>query len=231
MRKIFIVGKDPEKIGNLKEKLAKHNFVYSDENPDLVISYGGDGTFLIAEREFPGVPKIMIRDSETCRMCCDYDIEEIIELYLKEEYKIQEISKLVARKENSNRELFGTNDIVIRNNLPTEAIRFKLKINGEVFEREFIGDGVVIATPYGSRGYFASITRTRFGEGIGIAFNNLTEHHDFLIVGKNDEIELEITRGPAVLVADNNRDFFNLEKGDKILVKDSGNIAKKILLT
>ncbi len=228
--KINIVGKNPEKINCLKEILYKKNIEYSEENPDIIIAYGGDGTFLIAERRFPGIPKILLRDSETCQLCCNLNIEEVIDLFEKGKYEIQEIKKLKAICEDGEtRELIGINDIVIRNNLPTEAIRFKLKINEEDFE-EFIGDGIVISTPYGSKAYFSSITRKDFEKGIGIAFNNITKHKECLIINHEDKIEIEITRGPGILVADNNRDFVDLEKGSKIIITGIQDVAKKIIL-
>lgn len=229
MNKIHIVGKNPEKIKNLKEILLKNNFVYSEENPDLVIACGGDGTFLIAERRFPGVPKILLKDSHSCQKCCDLDIETVINLYNNKKYNIQEIKKLKAIHEAfETRELIAVNDIVIRNTLPTEAIRFKLKVN-EKEVGEFIGDGLVISTAYGSHGYFSSITRENFENGIGIAFNNTTVHHNFILIDSG-KIEIEIIRGPGVLVSDNNRDFIDLEKGDKIIIKEIEDIAKKIIL-
>ena len=228
--KINIVGKNPEKINCLKEILYKKNIEYSEENPDIIIAYGGDGTFLIAERRFPGIPKILLRDSETCQLCCNLDIKEAIDLFEKGKYEIQKIKKLKAICEDGEtRELIGVNDIVIRNNLPTEAIRFKLKINEKDFG-EFIGDGIVISTPYGSKTYFSSITRKDFEKGIGIAFNNITKHKECLIRNHDDKIEIEITRGPGILVADNNRDFVDLEKGSKIIITGIQDVAKKIIL-
>lgn len=230
--KINLIGKDPDKINNFKEKLSKLNVEYSEENPEIVIACGGDGTFLMAERRFPGIPKILLKDSNTCKKCCDLnlEIEEIIEKFNKGEYKISEIKKIKAICENNEiRELIGINDIVIRNTLPTEAIRFKLKINEKELG-EFIGDGIVISTPYGSKAYFSSIARKDFEKGIGIAFNNITEHKEFLIANHEDKIEIEITRGPGVLVADNNRDFIDLEKGSKIIIKGIEDSAKLIVL-
>jgi NAD+ kinase len=228
--KINIIGKNPEKINCLKEILSKRKIEYSEENPDMVIAYGGDGTFLIAERKFPGIPKILLSDSETCQLCCNLNIEEAIDLFEEGRYEIQEIKKIKAIYEDGDeKELIGTNDIVIRNSLPTEAIRFNIKINEE-FIGEFIGDGVVVSTPYGSKAYFSSITRKNFNEGIGIAFNNVTKHKEYIIINHDDKIEIEITRGPGVLVADNNRDFINLEKGNKITITGIEDSAKKIIL-
>jgi NAD kinase len=230
--KIHIVGKNPEKIQNLKERLKKFDIKYSEDSPDLVISYGGDGTFLISERQFPGIPKILVRDSDKGNNCHQMDIEEIIEIYLKKGYKLTEIKKLkaVSESEYGMKELIGVNDVVIRNSLPTEAIRFRVKIDGEEINKTFIGDGIVVSTPFGSTkgAYFYSITRKSFDKGIGIAFSNVTEHQDYIIIPEDKEIEVKILRAPAVLVADNNRDFVNLNNGNIVKIKQIGESAKII---
>ena len=234
MIRICIVEKEPEKVNELKSKLEKFGFVYDEENPEVVLAFGGDGILLIAERIYPGIPKILIKKSEICKKGVDLDIEEILRKYANKEFSIEKIPKLKAslKSKFGGAELIAVNDVVIRNTLPTEAIRFKLKINNELLKSggNFIGDGLVIATPYGSGAYFHSITKQNFKEGIGIAFSNLTEHHDFVLLNSGDKIEVEITRGPAVLVADNNRNFINLEAGDIVKVEETREFASRILL-
>ena len=233
MEKVYVIGKNDEKVNSLKNRLRQY-FVYSEKNPDLIIAYGGDGTLLIAERQFPGVKKILLRDSYTCKNGHE-DIDGVIKKYLCNDYKIKEINKLkaVAHTSNGIRELIAMNDIVIRNTLPTEAIRFILEINkgGDENEdgKEYIGDGVVISTPYGSGAYFHSITKEKFDEGIGLAFNNLTEKERHIILNNKDNINIKITRGPGVLVSDNNRDFVNLEHEDYVTIEQLEESAKVLV--
>lgn len=236
MKRVHILGKEASKIKNLKEKLEKRGFEYVDENPELVVCYGGDGMFLISERVFPGVEKLLIKDSLICNMGHDLSIEEVIDLYEKGSYDVKEIKKLKATFKGrfETRELVGVNDIVIRNSLPTEAIRFKVSCcDNEIDSSEvLIGDGVVVATSYGSSkgAYFHSICRKGFDRGIGVAFNNVSEEKDCIILDENNEISIEIVRGPAVLVADNNRDFINLENGDKVFIRQIGDVARRVVL-
>jgi len=231
MKRIHIIGKDLEKIEGMREDLEVLGFNYVEETPDLVITYGGDGMFLIAERMFPGIPKICMRDSEAGNKCCDLNLKEVLEKYSSGNFKVEKIHKLKAVHKGrfETRELFGVNDIVIRNSLPTEAVRFRLFIDGKE-EGYYVGDGVVVSTGYGSGGYFSSIARKDFEEGIGLAFNNVTKSHEPLILSDDKKIEVEIIRGPAVLVADNNRDFINLENGDRIVVGQINEVAQRIIL-
>jgi hypothetical protein len=234
MKRIHILGKNPGSIEKLKADFRENGFDFVEEAPDLVVSYGGDGMFLIAERVFPGVPKILIRDSDIGRNCCDINLIDALKKYCDGDYKIEEIKKLKAIRKGrfEFRELIGVNDIVIRNSLPTEAIRFRYRINKEDWSKVLIGDGVVVSTPYGSTkgAYFYSIEQESFEKGIGVAFNNVTEKKEALFLDEGDLVEVEIMRGIGVLVSDNNRDFVNLEVGDKIKISLINDVARRVVL-
>lgn len=231
MKRIRIIGKDIEKVECLRGKFLEKGFECVEENPDVVISYGGDGMFLISERMFPGVPKILVRDSEIGNKYEDLHINEILDFYSSGNFKLEEIQKIRAVKKGQFeiRELIGVNDIVIRNSLPTEAIRFRYRINEGDWSEVLIGDGLVVSTAYGSsRGaYFHSITGESFSEGLGVAFNNIaSEKKEEIYFTGCEEFEVEIVRGLGVLVSDNNRDFVNLEKGDTVKIKMVDDFAK-----
>ncbi|MCK4997546.1 hypothetical protein KAS08_04530 [Candidatus Pacearchaeota archaeon] len=234
LRKIAIVGKDISKIDLMKEKLLYRGFEFVEENPDLVISYGGDGMFLIAERIFSGVPKILIRDSDVGNMAYDLDVCDVLDLYLEGRYEVEEIKKLKGthRGRFEFRSLMGVNDIVLRNSLPTEAIRFRYRVNSGDWSDVLIGDGLVVSTSYGSNkgAYFYSIVGKSFESGIGVAFNNVTGDIEHLYLKSSDKFEIEIVRGIGVMVTDNNRDFINLESGDKIVIGEIEDVAKRIIL-
>jgi hypothetical protein len=227
--KIAILGKN---IKQIKQKLKKTGFQYSTKNPDILICYGGDGIFLIGERVYPEIPKILVKASPTSNQGYFLPIEKVLEKINKKEYSIQKIKKLKAVYTGTfeTRSLVGINDIVIRNSLPTEALRFEVKTKG--FNKSFIGDGLVVATPYGSSkgAYYYSITQKEFKKGIGIAFNNVTKKEKPKIISEKNSITVKIIRGPGVLVADNNRDYINLEKKDKINIFQTEEVAKRLVL-
>lgn len=227
---IAIIGKSSEKIEQLKQLLPKYNLTYTEKFPDIVISYGGDGMFLIAERMYPNIPKALLRDSQICNNCSNCSPEELLKKISQKEYKVKELVQLKASHKDNNemRELIGINDIVIRNFFPTEALRFKYKIDNQEYSRELIGDGIVIATPFGSNkgAYYNSITRNIITDQIGIALNNITTPHNHHTIHPTSTIEIIITRGQGVLVADNNRDYINLSKDNTIKIKLHNTTAK-----
>jgi len=217
--KISIFGKTPESKSQLLRAVKNAGFVYDEKKPDIIISYGGDGTFLWAEREYPGVPKVLFRYSKICKKCHDLPIEHALKLLKKKKYKIKEHNKLQAKL--YKRTLYAANDITIRNAVPTHAIRFKLLINNKQYKDEFIGDGLVIATTFGSTGYFESITRKNFKKGMGIAFNNTVVSQKPLILPKDTKIKVIITRGEAIVAADNEPKLHLLVGGKSITINTS----------
>ena len=82
-----------------------------------------------------------------------------------------------------------------------------------------IGDGVVVATPYGSTAYFHSITGKRFPKGIYMAFNNPTK--TMKPVRIKDKVKIKIKRENAMVFADNCRKIFMLRPGDEVIIKKS----------
>ncbi|MBI4020263.1 MAG: hypothetical protein HY367_02940, partial [Candidatus Aenigmarchaeota archaeon] len=58
-------------------RIVKKRGVTISKDPDFVITYGGDGTILVAERKYPGVPKIPISRSRICSKCFNYMIKNL----------------------------------------------------------------------------------------------------------------------------------------------------------
>jgi NAD+ kinase len=159
-------AKNPAKIAELRAVAAPMGFVYDDDKPDFMITIGGDGTFLLAERRFPGIPKLLIRDSFVCFKCHDEPVARMLEIIKSGTWRIEEIPKLKVSLDGTAPT--ATNDIVIRNADPRHALRFRLRVDDEPVDDVLIGDGVVVATPFGSTGYFHSVTGRTFATGIGI---------------------------------------------------------------
>ena len=122
----------------------------------------------------------------------------------------------------------GLNEIQIHLKLPIYAVRFSLNINGKKYH-ELIGDGVIFATPFGSTAYYKATGGKNFEKGIGISFNNLhNQKIESFVVSEDSTLNLIITRGPAWLIADNNKDFVDLLTGDKVKIRRSESVANFI---
>jgi len=189
--------------------------VVDNEHPDVVISHGGDGSLLGAERDYPGVPKCPLRDRRMNPKCPEHPNERVLELLTRGELREDRIGKLVART-GDGRELVGLNDLFISKSIVSSAVRYRLWLDDELYKGQIVGDGLVVATPFGSTGYFRNITHSLFRVGIGLAFNNCSDPVDHIIVRNDTVIRAEVIRGPAVLVADNDPARLDLDEGDVV---------------
>jgi NAD+ kinase len=226
LEKVLVVfRRDPSEI---KKILLAKGFELVESNPDFIVCYGGDGTVLFAERTFPGIPKLIIKTSKSCRMY-DYalaDLDGILSKIKSRNYRLHTEMKLEA--EVKGKKLIGLNEIQIHLRLPIYAIRFSLSVDGLVYD-ELIGDGVVVATPFGSTAYYKATGGECFEKGIGISFNNLHNRaEESYVVSENSVVTLSVNRGPAWLLADNNEDFVKLGIGDLVTIKKSESVANFI---
>ncbi len=194
-----------------------------DDNPDVMVTYGGDGTLIGAEISHPGVPKLPMRDRKSCAKCEVHRDEAVLKRLVDSELVQTHLKKLSARVQDQT--VYGLNDILLRNSDLRSAVRFQVYINGESATDEMVGDGLVAATPFGSSAYFRSITNTTFRVGIGLAFSNCTEFLNHMVLFPEDEIRVAIIRGPAHLTADNSPQIIKLTSGDDIVIRRAGKEA------
>ncbi len=224
--KVVVVGL-ARKI--IEDKLQEFGLELDDKNPDVVISFGGDGTALYGERVYPGVPRIMVRHSKVCVKCKEHDFSKVLNALKEKRYEIKdEIKVEVIVNNDSNKRLIGLNEVGIHHKIPTKALRLKIKVNGKVIEDEQISDGLIVATPYGSTAYFYSICKKKFSEGLGIAFKNPKIGKKSMVVDENSMIEIEVLRGFGLVAADNDEKMFDVTVRDKILIKKAKEKARII---
>ena len=206
-------------IDDVKNALSKFNDVeFVDDSPDIVVTHGGDGALLGAERDFPCVPKLPLRDSHTAPLCSKHvSFEKRFAAYLSGELKESRLMKIAGF--HGNTLLKGINDVFIHNFDRVGALRYLVRIDGEPYGSEIIGDAVGVSTVHGSTAYYRSITHSVFKIGIGLAFSNSTEVTNHLVLPENSEIEIVLTRGPGILVADNTPNGVPLESGEYIRIR------------
>lgn len=222
-----IYAKRQQKFEEVRAKAEQQGFHYQAISPDFVVTVGGDGTFLQAERCYPGIPKLPVRDSLLCYRCHDEPLPDLLNSILKGRGITQPKPKLEAK--HAGAQMIAVNDVILRNAKPTQAIRLSIKVDGQTVEEQVIGDGIVAATPFGSTGYFRSVTGLQFDAGIGLAFNNATEAKEPLILDEKSEIVLEVIRGPGQLAVDNAPEIHTVETGDKVTIRQADMVARLVV--
>lgn len=219
MEKIGLISRDKELAPQLKKAIKNYSFIYDQKNPDLILTVGGDGTLLYAERLYPEIPKLPIKYKSLCHKCAAFDIHHVLQSLKEGNYKETKIQKLEVL--HKGKTLQALNDIIIRNKHQWAALRFSLEVD-EKPKGDFIGDGIVASTSFGSTGYFQSITGKNIKNGFAIALNNVHSHpkSPHLFFKKN--IVINILREKAVVSADNNPKSFSAKENDALTISPKG---------
>lgn len=221
---VLIAGKYANEL-HAKVTTAGLSIVF--DKPDIVISYGGDGTLLSAEYEYPTIPKLAIRNSKICTKCHDH--EDIILLQALANGTLKEVQFQKIEAQVKNVTLVAANDIVISHTVPIHAIRFLVsRLNNKEELDEplpitndsplIIGDGIIAATAFGATGYFHSITRSQFTKGFALAFNNTIEEHDPIYFNQGTLFRITVVRGPGLVSFDNNTNMTEINEHDTIVI-------------
>lgn len=157
-------------ILKLKQKLLENEFLIVDENPDLAIAIGGDGSFLrmIKQNNFNSELIYVGINAGTLGFLQEIkptDIDLLITCLKNNKYKIGEVgiqeTTIETAKEAAT--YFSLNEILIREKDLNTAI-LDININGAHLEH-YVGDGILIATSLGSTAYNLSF-------GGAIVFNS-----------------------------------------------------------
>ena len=155
--KIFVKDNDKsrETASILKEKLLNNNFIITDNDFDLAISIGGDGTFLkmVMETSFNKDIFYIGINSGSLGFLEDLDISDIdnfINCLNNNKLNYEELSYGKVNINNMDDYSF-LNEIVIRNN-NYKTLILPIYINDMLLE-EFHGDGILISTSTGSTAY------------------------------------------------------------------------------
>ena len=218
--KIKLVGKN---LDDIRPILAEYGLVESASGFETVIAYGGDGALLSAERDFPGIPKLALRDGATAPTCPFHDSTRVIQEFVSGKLKRFELPKLAASCPNGS--CYALNDLFLHNLDRSTALRYQVRIDGELYAREVRGDGVCMASVHGSSAYYRCITRGVFRVGIGVAFSNSTVEVDHLVLPETSVVELTVIRGPGVVIADNAREQLTVEVGETVEFRQSSSKA------
>lgn len=224
LRTFDIFAKSPEVVPGLRALMESKGFEYRPRAADFIVTVGGDGTYLVAENKLPGVPKILVRDSLICFKCHNEPIADTLDLIRSGRARIEEAAKLEAGIQDEW--VVGTNDVVVRNIDPRHALRFTLTVAGEPIDATLIGDGIVVATPFGSTGYYHSVSRDSIAEGIGIAYNNLTKPLPPDRLRADVVIELTVERGEAHVAVDNNASMRQVGPGSVVTIRKASSVAR-----
>jgi NAD kinase len=250
-KRVIITGRPAPALRKL---LKERGVEVVRAKPDMVISFGGDGTILFSEKKFPGVPKLCVRASKGCAKCT---ISRVERFELPEHEKvfyclnciaaaldrivggtavIREEPKLLGKVfytrngRQRTQEAIALNEVQVHNKRPTHALRCRVKVGDETVAPVFMGDGVIVATPFGASGYFNAVTRHVFKKGFGIAFNNGIYHRAPLFLDDlKKRVTIEVIRRQGLFIADNFESTVVMLEGDFVTVEQADEPARFVV--
>ncbi|WP_281626454.1 NAD kinase [Segatella salivae] len=208
-------------------------------NVDLVISMGGDGTFLkaacmVGEREIP----ILGINKGRLGFLADVlpsEIEDVLEHVLRRDYMIENhtIIKLEADGECVDCCPFALNDIAVLKRDTASMISIKAYVNGE-FLVNYQADGLIVATPTGSTAYSLSNGGPIIVPQSGSLCITPVAPHSLnirpIVINDTSVIELEVcSRSHNFLVAIDGRSM-KLTEGTRLTIRKADYMVKLVKL-
>ena len=154
------VNKSVETKKILTEKLTNAGFEVTYEfcqDAELIISIGGDGSFLktVHDFDFTKTPIIGINTGHLGFLpeISPNHIDSFIKSYKNNDFLVQDISLLKANicTNNCNSHMYAINEVVVKGD-KSRTIHLSLDVNGKHIQN-FSGDGMIISTPTGSTAY------------------------------------------------------------------------------
>jgi len=228
--KIAVRGKFLQEIEIASKILKRFNFEISDE-PDFLITVGGDGTALYYYRAIKK-PILPVRSASLTSQgyISDIGMDDFEAACLKLRERKFYIEKRIMLDVIVNREKLSSsiNDVTILQ-VPPEAMRYGVYADGKpLFGYEkLIGDGVTIATPTGSTAY----NRSASGYVLRIDSKQIVVTLRYPIVleskkdkskkiDENSKIDFKVySPEKAFLIAD--AACFTVRSSDEIIIKKS----------
>jgi len=226
--KSMIVAKD------LEMELKKYNFNVVDEDYDLAISVGGDGSFLrmVRETNFDDNIYYIGVNSGTLGFLQEIDINNTVDFVKRlntDNYKVEDISiqetKIITDDKIYN--FKNLNEIVIRNS-NFKILKTPIYVDDEFLEN-FNGDGILLSTSTGTTAYNMSF-------GGSIVYNTLDTLSITPIAPLNNKVYNTLPNSVIVpslktvslLPSKDNRNFFVQVDGVNYIIDDVVKLETKV---
>lgn len=221
--------KGAEKLG-LNSKKADFDQLRLDS--DLIIVFGGDGTFLHTSLNFigTGIPLMGINlgrigfltEIET------NELSEALDNIIEGNYYIENRNTLevyIKRDDQIIDKKYAVNDTVINRAADGEMLKVNMQINKE-YVNSYRGDGIIISTPTGSTAYSFSAGGPIINPQVkAILITPICPHAVHvkpMVISDSEFIEIDLEGEPGkIFLTTDGRNSIKLTEDDKVQVKSS----------
>ena len=215
-KRVKLMGKN---LDDVRQKILDRGMEIVEDDFELVIAHGGDGTLLWSERDYPGIPKLPMRDARTAPQCKLHQYDCVLDALLRDELEMTTLPKIEGIC--NGQRMVALNDIFVHNKERASALRYQVLIDDELYANEIVGDSVGVATVHGSTAYYRSITQSVFRVGMGLAFSNSTEEINHLVISEKSEVAIRVFRGPALMIADNSPRMIEVPEHGEVVIRQA----------
>ncbi len=152
-RSIQLIEKAIQKY-NLAYKISSRHLLNTTKNADLIVSVGGDGTFLHTSHLLQknqilmGVNSVPKASHGAYCLCDAKDFEKKLELFLKGKLKITKLFRLQLKINGKKVLPYALNDILFCHPCPAGTSRYEIKVGNK--KEDHKSSGVWISTASGS---------------------------------------------------------------------------------
>jgi NAD+ kinase len=225
-----------EKMAAEKMGLKKENSSFPEmkSSVDLVILFGGDGTFLYTAQHFIGT-EIPILGVNLGRLgfLTEIEIEELyqrLSKIIKGDFSIKKrmlLQSQVKRCSQLVHKSFALNDVVVNRGANSRMINIKLYINEE-FVNSYRADGLIMATPTGSTAYNLSAGGPIVNPQIrAIIITPICPHTLYvrpMVISENEKLKIVITgKNNVMKITTDGNKTYDLNDEDHIYISAAKN--------
>jgi NAD+ kinase len=205
---------------------------------DICITLGGDGTILkVAETAAAADVPVLGVNLGSLGFLSEFETHEVYDAIgdiLKGRFKIEKRLLLDVFIGKSKSGLNAVNDCVIRSGASGRVILLRLRVSGEPVA-DYVGDGLIIATPVGSTAYSLAAGGPIIHPGLPVMTVTPVCPHSLsqrpLVLSAAESLIIEVpeykSNREVVLSVDGQRNF-NIVPGMEVRVKKSARCLKLI---
>lgn len=152
--------RDHQVAHQLRRALARAGLSVDQEPYDLILSVGGDGTFLESVRRYGdlGIPFAGVNTGSLgfLQENTPEDLDELVDCLVAGDYHLHRFPLLKARTlgEGKPETRLAFNDLVVER-LHTRVLHLRVSVVGEA-DLDVVGDGLIVSTAAGSTAYAAA---------------------------------------------------------------------------
>jgi NAD+ kinase len=203
---------------------------------DLILSLGGDGTFLRAAHvaSAVGCPVLGVKVGRV-GFLTEVEPEEappLLELVAMGGARIEERLAVLARPESDDfAPQWALNEVIVEKRARHRLVRLALYV-GDVYVTTLSADGVIVATPTGSTAYSFSAGGPIVTPAIPcLLVTPVAPHMVFdrtLVIGAGDRVHVEVVGDEPGLISADGRESLELPIGSRVRIGAAPNPARLV---